>query len=64
MRRKITKITNEEEYNRIIRNIDKEIKYELKKGLLYRKKPEKGLRVIKRYEFEGLMYLLDRKSVV
>ena len=48
----------ENEYNRIIENIDKEKLYEKRKGLLYRIKGEKGLRVIKKYEFEGLMYMM------
>jgi len=48
---------DEEKYKEIIKNIEKENKYEIKDGQLYRKKKDKLLKVIKRYEFEGLMYL-------
>lgn len=48
----------ENEYNRIIENIDKEKLYEKREGLLYRIKGEKGLRVVRKYEFEGLMYMM------
>jgi hypothetical protein len=44
-------------YNDIIRNIEKEEKYVIKKGMLYRIKGDRLLRVIRKYEFEGLMYM-------
>ncbi|GET59234.1 DDE-type integrase/transposase/recombinase [Rhizophagus irregularis DAOM 181602=DAOM 197198] len=47
----------EEEYNRIARNINDERKYEIIGGLIYKIKDEKRLRVIRKYEFEGLMYI-------
>jgi len=54
---------NEEEYDKIIKNIDKEDKYRIKEGLLYRIKEEKWLRVIRRYEYEGLMYLFHDHEI-
>ena len=48
---------DEDEYNRICRNIEKENKYSIKNGILYRKKEDKLLKIIRRYEFEGLMYI-------
>ncbi|GBC25422.2 DDE-type integrase/transposase/recombinase [Rhizophagus irregularis DAOM 181602=DAOM 197198] len=47
----------EEEYNRIARNINDEREYEIIGGLIYKIKDEKRLRVIRKYEFEGLMYI-------
>ncbi|GBC32046.2 DDE-type integrase/transposase/recombinase [Rhizophagus irregularis DAOM 181602=DAOM 197198] len=47
----------EEEYNRIARNINDERGYEIIGGLIYKIKDEKRLRVIRKYEFEGLMYI-------
>ena len=47
----------EEEYNRIYRNIEKEVKYVIRNNLLYRKEENKLLKVIRKYEFEGLMYI-------
>src|ERR1043166_299777 len=48
----------EQEYNKIVENIDKEKLYEKREGLLYRITGEKRLRVIRKYEFEGLMYMM------
>src|SRR6266498_3043869 len=48
---------NENEYNKIIENIEKEKKYEVKEGILYRKKKEKRLQVIRRWEMEGVLYM-------
>src|SRR5688500_18227987 len=48
----------EGEYNQIIENINKEKLYEERKGLLYRIRDEKRLRVVRKYEFEGLMYMM------
>src|SRR6185369_1927655 len=47
----------EEEYNRIYKNIEKEVKYVVKDHVLYRKEENKLLKVIRKYEFEGLMYI-------
>ncbi|CAB4441357.1 unnamed protein product [Rhizophagus irregularis] len=47
----------EEEYNRIYKNIEKEVKYIIKDNLLYRNEGNKLLKVIRKYEFEGLMYI-------
>src|SRR5947207_2786276 len=49
---------NEKEYNKITENIEKEKKYELKEGVLYRKKKEKQLQVIRRWELEGVLYMM------
>src|ERR1044072_713418 len=50
---------DEKEYNEIIKGI-KELKekYRLEKGILYKLKDGKRLRVIRKYEFEGIMYLM------
>ncbi|EXX53598.1 hypothetical protein RirG_242430 [Rhizophagus irregularis DAOM 197198w] len=47
----------EDKYNEIIKNIDNEQHYRIKDGLLYRVKDNRELRVIRKYEFEGLMYI-------
>ncbi|CAB4418770.1 unnamed protein product [Rhizophagus irregularis] len=47
----------EDKYNEIVRNIDSEQHYRIKDGLLYRIENNKDLRVIRKYEFEGLMYI-------
>src|ERR1700758_4234798 len=54
---------DEEKYKEIIKNIEKENKYEIKDGQLYRKKQDKSLKVIRRYEFEGLMYLFHDHEI-
>ncbi|GET55189.1 uncharacterized protein K02A2.6-like [Rhizophagus irregularis DAOM 181602=DAOM 197198] len=48
----------EDNYKRIIDNIEKENKYELKEGILYRVKGQNKFRVIRDYEYEGLMYMM------
>ena len=48
----------EDEYNRIANNISKENRYELIDGILYRIKRQNKLRVIRDYEYEGLMYMM------
>ncbi|EXX67080.1 protein NYNRIN-like [Rhizophagus irregularis DAOM 181602=DAOM 197198] len=48
----------ESNYKRIIDNIEKENKYELKEGILYRVKGQNKLRVIRNYEYEGLIYMM------
>src|ERR1043165_2999769 len=48
----------EEEYNKIVKNIEKEKDYEITKGILYRKKNGKRLRVVRRWELEGIFYML------
>ncbi|GET57437.1 uncharacterized protein K02A2.6-like [Rhizophagus irregularis DAOM 181602=DAOM 197198] len=48
----------EDNYKRIIDNIKKENKYELKEGILYRVKGQNKFRVIRDYEYEGLMYMM------
>ncbi|GET59987.1 uncharacterized protein K02A2.6-like [Rhizophagus irregularis DAOM 181602=DAOM 197198] len=48
----------ENNYKRIIDNIEKENKYELKEGILYRIKGQNRFRVIRDYEYEGLMYMM------
>ncbi|GBB92557.1 hypothetical protein RclHR1_20220003 [Rhizophagus clarus] len=49
---------NEQDYQKIIENIEKEKKYELNNSKLYRIKKDKRLLVIRRYEFEGLLYMM------
>ncbi|GET58599.1 DDE-type integrase/transposase/recombinase [Rhizophagus irregularis DAOM 181602=DAOM 197198] len=48
----------ENNYERIIDNIEKENKYELKEGILYRIKGQNRFRVIRDYEYEGLIYMM------
>ena len=48
----------EKEYNEIIENIEKEEKYEWEKGVLYRKNEGKRLQVIRRWEMEGVLYMM------
>ena len=48
---------DENEYNEIYENIEKENKYVIKDGLLYRNKENKLLKVIRKHEFESLMYI-------
>ena len=54
---------DENEYKRIIKNIEKEDKYKIKNEQLYRRKSEQLLKVIRRYEFEGLMYLFHDHQI-
>src|SRR4051794_28018012 len=48
---------NEEKYQQIIKEIDKENKYEVREGMLYRIKGNRKLRAIRRHEFEGIMFM-------
>ena len=48
---------NSEDYEKILKNIEKEEKYKLTNGVLYRIKDGKELRVIRRFELERLMYI-------
>ena len=50
---------DEKEYNKIIKEIEElKGKYQLEKGILYKLKDGKRLRIIRKYEFEGIMYLM------
>src|ERR1044071_2870363 len=50
---------DEKEYNGIIKRVEElKEKYQLEKGILYKLKDGKRLRVIRKYEFEGIMYLM------
>lgn len=49
--------------NIICENIQKKSKYIIKKGLLYRKKDTRNLRVIRRFEFEELMYMMHNHEM-
>jgi len=52
---------NEEEYNKIMKEVKKgklTEKYEIKKGTLHRRKNDKLLKVIRRYEWEAVMYMM------
>ncbi|GBC40582.2 uncharacterized protein K02A2.6-like [Rhizophagus irregularis DAOM 181602=DAOM 197198] len=53
----------EDNYKRIIDNIEKENKYELKEGILYRVKGQNKFRVIRDYEYEGLMYIMHNNEL-
>src|ERR1044072_9874640 len=50
---------DEKEYNEIVKRV-KELKgkYQLEKGILYKLKDGKRLKVVRKYEFEGIMYLM------
>src|SRR3954471_8164707 len=48
---------NEKEYNKIIENI-RENNYEVNEEILYRRKNDQKLRVIRNYKFEGIMYMM------
>jgi hypothetical protein len=54
---------NENEYKKIIKNITSENNYEISSGQLYRKMNNQRLKVIQRYEFEGLMYLFHDHEI-
>jgi Integrase zinc binding domain/Integrase core domain len=54
---------DENEYHRIVKNIEKENKYIVKEGLLYRIKGDKIVRVIRKYEFEGLMFMMHNHEL-
>ena len=48
----------QKEYQKIYKNIDNEKDYEIHNDLLYKIKNNIKLRVIRDYEFEGLMYIV------
>ena len=48
---------DENKYNEICKNIKREKEYLIKDSLLYKIKNDKELRVIRKYEFEGIMYI-------
>jgi Integrase zinc binding domain len=52
------RIMDEVEYNKIIENIQRERNYEIIEEVLYKKKNNEKLRVIRDYEFEGIMYMM------
>jgi hypothetical protein len=55
---------DENEYNKIIKNIGKEKKYIITEEVLYKIKKDKLLRVIRKYEFEGLMYIMHNHELL
>jgi hypothetical protein len=54
---------DENEYSRIVKDIEKENKYIIKEGLLYRIKKNGVVRVIRKYEFEGLMFMMHNHEL-
>ena len=50
---------DEEEYQKICKEVKdgNDKRYKLRDGLLYKKEKDKDLRVIRKYEYEGIMYL-------
>src|SRR5215475_9182359 len=48
---------NQDEYQEIIENIDKKKDYEIIEGILYKKKNEGKLQVIRRFELAGILYI-------
>jgi hypothetical protein len=49
---------DEKEYDKIVKNIEKEEKYVQENGVLYKIKDENKFRVIRRFELEGIMYMM------
>ncbi|CAB4418805.1 unnamed protein product [Rhizophagus irregularis] len=49
---------DEKEYDKILKNIEKEEKYVQENGVLYKIKNENKFRVIRRFELEGIMYIM------
>ena len=49
---------NDKDYEDIVKNIDQKDDYEIDHGILYKISNNKRLRVIRRYEFEGVMLLM------
>ncbi|GBC11726.1 protein NYNRIN-like [Rhizophagus irregularis DAOM 181602=DAOM 197198] len=47
-----------DEYNKIVKNIHENPKFELKEAQLYRIKEDKLLKVIQKHEVEGLLYMM------
>ena len=54
---------NEDEYQLIIKNIQSNPRYEIIDGLLYKINTPNRLRVIKRYELEGLLYMFHDNEI-
>ena len=48
----------ENEYKEIVKNVEKEKNYEYNEGVLYKLKNGKRLQVIRRWEMEGILYML------
>ncbi|CAB4404597.1 unnamed protein product [Rhizophagus irregularis] len=46
------------EYDKILKNIEKEEKYVQENGILYKIKDENKFRVIRRFKLEGIMYMM------
>jgi hypothetical protein len=49
---------DEKEYDKILKNIEKEENYIQENGVLYKIKDENKFRVIRRFELEGIMYMI------
>src|ERR1700733_10221310 len=49
---------NDKDYEDIVKNIEQKDDYEIDHGILYKINSNKRLRVIRRYEFEGVMLLM------
>ena len=49
---------DEKEYDKSLKNVDKEEKYVQKNRVLYKIKDENKFRVIRRFELEGIMYMM------
>ncbi|GET54049.1 DDE-type integrase/transposase/recombinase [Rhizophagus irregularis DAOM 181602=DAOM 197198] len=49
---------DEKEYDKILKNIEKEENYVQENGVLYKIKDENKFRVIRRFELEGIMYMM------
>ena len=54
---------NEDEYKKIIKNISQEKTYTIKDDTLYKNTSGKLLRIIRRHEFEGIMYLFHDHQI-
>jgi hypothetical protein len=49
---------DEEEYQKIYKNIEKEKGYIIERGELFKEKDNQKLRVVRRYELEALMHMM------
>src|SRR3990170_2337008 len=49
---------DEKEYDKILKNIEKENNYIQENGVLYRIKDGNKFKVIRRFELEGIMYMM------
>ena len=54
---------NKEEYNELCKNIEKEKDYQIIDGILYKIKDNNKVRIIRDYEFEGLMYIMHDHEI-